>query len=160
MNVQQSRKTDQPDGERVRKNTALEKNSRIDAQIIANIREYSKRTADEISARLRRLDKEWDIERVLETNMSVIALAGLALGVFVNAYWLMLPGIVLLFFLQHALQGWCPPIPLFRAFKVRTRPEIDREKYALKALRGDFNDVSNAPEPSKAEVVFEATKRI
>jgi hypothetical protein len=149
----------EPDGERVRNNTSVEKNSKIDAQIVDNIREYSSRTPDEVSARIRKLDKEWDIERMLETNMSVIALTGLALAVFINPYWLILPAVVLLFFLQHALQGWCPPIPLFRALKIRTRPEIDREKYALKALRGDFNN-SNGTEEHRVQAIFDATKKI
>jgi len=43
------------------------------------------------------------------------------------------------FFFQHATQGWCPPIPVFRRMGVRTRREINRERYALKALRGDFD---------------------
>jgi len=34
--------------------------------------------------------------------------------------------------LQHGLQGWCPPLPLLRRLGIRTRGEIDREKYALK----------------------------
>jgi hypothetical protein len=33
--------------------------------------------------------------------------------------------------LQHAMQGWCPPVPLLRRLGIRTRNEIDREKYAL-----------------------------
>lgn len=99
-----------------------------------------------IRKRIRKLDKEWDIERVLETNMSILALTGLTLSLFASRYWLLLPGAVLLFFLQHAVQGWCPPIPLFRALGVRTRPEIDREKYALKAIRGDFRMAGADPE--------------
>jgi hypothetical protein len=47
--------------------------------------------------------------------------------------------LVLLFFLQHALQGWCPPLPIFRKLGYRTKDEIAKEKYALKLLRGDFN---------------------
>jgi hypothetical protein len=61
-----------------------------------------------------------------------------------------------LFFVQHAIQGWCPPIPIFRAYKVRTRPEIDREKYALKALRGDFAGTQNDNPMS----VFQAVKLV
>jgi hypothetical protein len=45
-----------------------------------------------------------------------------------------LPGVVLSFLLQHALQGWCPPLPILRRMGVRTRGEIDQEKYELKAL--------------------------
>src|SRR5690348_10746194 len=37
-----------------------------------------------------------------------------------------------------ALQGWCPPVPFFRSRGVRTAYEINQERYALKALRGDF----------------------
>ena len=45
------------------------------------------------------------------------------------------------FLAQHSVQGWCPPMPLFRKMGVRTRQEIEREKYALKVLRGDFDQV-------------------
>ena len=106
----------EPEGERVRKNTSFEKNKAIDNEILDHIGRYSGSSAEAISARIRQLDREWDMERVLETNMSLLALTGLTLGVFFSSYWLVLPAVVLLFFLQHALQGWCPPIPLFRAF--------------------------------------------
>lgn len=147
-------KPSKPKGERVRRSTGSNQNKKIDRQIIDSIKNYRKHPWL-IKARLRKLDKEWDIERMLETNMSVIALAGLALSVFVNRNWLLLPATVLLFFLQHAVQGWCPPIPLFRALGVRTRPEIDREKYALKAIRGDFR-INGAD----SEQVFKAVSEI
>jgi hypothetical protein len=82
---------------------------------------------------MHQLDKEWDIERVLEVNASSLALTGLVLGLTVNKRWLALPGIILAFLVQHGLQGWCPPVPLLRRLGVRTRHETDREKYALKA---------------------------
>lgn len=86
------------------------------------------------------------MERMLEVNMATLALTGLALSVFVDKRWALLSGVVLGFFVQHAIQGWCPPLPAFRAMKVRTRTEIEEEKYALKALRGDFNQVMSAEE--------------
>jgi hypothetical protein len=46
------------------------------------------------------------------------------------------------FLLQHAVQGWCPPIIWFRRLGVRTSTEIDHERNALKALRGDFRHVA------------------
>jgi hypothetical protein len=58
----------------------------------------------------------------------------------VNKKWLALPAVVLTFLVQHAIQGWCPPIPLFRSLGARTRKEIDLEKYALKVLGGDFGN--------------------
>ena len=50
----------------------------------------------------------------------------------------MFPVIVCGFLLQHAIQGWCPPVPVFRRLGVRTSFEIEQERYALKSLRGDF----------------------
>ena len=43
-------------------------------------------------------------------------------------------GIVGGFLLQHALQGWCPPVELFRRTGVRTTLKINHEKEALKNL--------------------------
>jgi hypothetical protein len=42
------------------------------------------------------------------------------------------------FLLQHAIQGWCSPLPVFRRLGFRTSYEIEQERQALKALRGDF----------------------
>ncbi len=119
--------------DRVRRSTSLELNRRIDHQTDANIRQYSNKDRGDIMQRLEALDREWDVERVLEVNASTLALSGLVLGLTVNRKWFALPGIVLPFLLQHGLQGWCPPLPVLRRLGVRTRGEIDREKYALKA---------------------------
>ncbi|MCA9457611.1 MAG: hypothetical protein KC587_13175, partial [Nitrospira sp.] len=55
--------------------------------------------------------------------------------------------------LQHAIQGWCPPVPLFRRMGIRTTHEIQQERHALKALRGDYRDVAEiAGEVNGAEV--------
>jgi hypothetical protein len=125
--------------DRVRANTSDEINRRLDRELKTRVHTYEQRSAAEITHRIEELEKEWDIERLLETNASVIAFAGLALAVTHSKKWLIVPGIVLPFLFQHAIQGWCPPIPLFRRLGVRTREEIDREKYALKVLRGDFD---------------------
>ncbi|WP_432746175.1 hypothetical protein ABXJ76_08930 [Methylobacter sp. G7] len=119
--------------DRVRSSTAAHVNEEIDHQTDINIHRYKGKSRAEILERIQMLDKEWDIERVLEVNASTLALSGLILGLTKNRKWLFLPGIVLPFLLQHGLQGWCPPLPLLRWLGIRTRGEIDREKYALKA---------------------------
>ena len=125
--------------DRVRAHSPQSANDAIDREIRDCIRQYANRPHAEISARIEQLDREWDIERVLEMNASTLAFAGLALALTRDKRWLFVPGIVLPFLFQHAVQGWCPPIPILRKLLgVRTKGEIDREKYALKALRGDF----------------------
>lgn len=99
---------------------------------------------EEIAERLRELDEEWDIERVLETNASSLALVGIGLGATVSRKFYLLPALIMGFFLQHALHGWCPPVPLLRRLRFRTQSEIEQERYALKALRGDFNVLNSS----------------
>lgn len=100
----------------------------------------------QIRERLSALDREWDIERAIEANAAVLALSGVALAVFHDKRWLALPALVTSFLLQHAVQGWCPPVPVLRALRFRTADEINEERTALKALRGDFNGLQGRPE--------------
>lgn len=117
--------------DRVRRSTASEINSRIDRQTDDNIQRFRSRSENEIRERIEELDREWDVERMLEVNASTLALSGLVLGLTVSRKWFLLPGIVLPFLLQHGIQGWCPPLSILRRQGVRTRGEIDREKFAL-----------------------------
>ena len=124
--------------QRVPAHTSRSDNQAIQEGIKSSVA-FHREHPDHIPARLRELDREWDIERTLETNAAVVALAGTLLGVFYDRRFLALPALVSVFLLQHALQGWCPPVPFFRRRGVRTATEIDRERYALKLLRGDFD---------------------
>jgi hypothetical protein len=111
-----------------------------------------------IEQRLEELDAEWDVERVLETNASAAVLVGVALGTFVHRRFFAIPAIVGGFLLQHALQGWCPPLPLFRRMGFRTADEINQERYALKTLRGDFARVVGNGDPAHALRALEAAR--
>ena len=131
MNLAVAEESGPHSADRVRRSTSAQRNREIDRQTDRNIQHYSGASAAEIRRRIADLDREWDIERVLEVNASTLALTGLVLGLAVNRKWFALPAVVLPFLLQHGLQGWCPPLPLLRRLGVRTRGEIDREKYAL-----------------------------
>jgi hypothetical protein len=105
-----------------------------------------------IDERLAELDVEWDIERMLETMAPTITLTGLLLGATVHKKWLVLPALVNAFFLQHAIQGWCPPLPVLRRLGFRTVQEIESERFALKALRGDFRNVPTSSQDRPLDV--------
>jgi hypothetical protein len=130
-------------GDRVRANTPRKINEKINKDIKKSVLHYADKPDYQIAGRIDELDREWDIERMLETNASILASLGMILGFHRNKKWFLLSGIVTGFLLQHAVQGWCPPVSLFRRMGVRTRKEIDVEKYALKALKGDFEAVSS-----------------
>ena len=130
---------------RVRRSSSPEANQKIDQEIRDNLKNYTGSDYEVIDERISELDKEWDIERTLQLNAATLAITGTVLGLVVDKRWLAVPIIVTSFLVQHAIQGWCPPLPIFRKLGFRTRAEIDKEKFALKALRGDFRRTVNSP---------------
>ena len=97
--------------------------------------DYYRQHPQQIGRRLRELDREWDIERTLEANAATLVVAGAVLGLTVDRKFLGIPLVVGGFLLQHALQGWCPPLPVFRRLGLRTAAEIQHERSALEAIR-------------------------
>lgn len=138
--------------DRVRAHSPETVNQQMDRQAQRCVEQLARADRETINRHLEELSREWDIERYLEANASLLSLSGVVLGATVNRKFLILPGVVFGFLLQHALQGWCPPLPVFRRMGVRTRTEINREKFALKALRGDFDSVG-AGASHRAEAV-------
>lgn len=142
MVKESSRKTDTHTRheQQIRAGTPIEINNRIERDTEIRIQYYATQDDETIDKRIQELDEEKDLERVLEANAASLSLLGLALGVAFGRKWLLLPMVVGAFLLNHAVRGWCPPVPAFRRMGVRTREEIDREKFALKALRGDYEE--------------------
>ena len=126
---------------RVPGNTRAEINRRIRRDMAYNVLYYAEHK-DGIPERLRELDEEWDIERAIEANAAAIGLFGTVLSATRGRHWLVLPALVTGFLLQHAVEGWCPPVPVLRRLGFRTSFEIEEERQALKALRGDYARVS------------------
>jgi hypothetical protein len=122
------------ESDRVRCYTARAINRAIDIETDRSITRHAALSDQRIRERIGQLDQEWDIERVLEVNAGALGLAGVLLAHHVDRKWLILPGVVMFFLMQHATQGWCPPLPALRRLGVRTRSEIDREKYTLMSL--------------------------
>jgi hypothetical protein len=126
--VAQSSRTRVPD------NTAEEINERLRDAAAARVA-YLAKHPDLIGRRLEELDREWDIERAIEANAATLMLTGLALGAAGDRRWLSLSGLVAAFLLQHAVQGWCPPVPILRRLGFRTMAEIEQERRALVMLQ-------------------------
>ena len=147
--------------DRVSVNTEEAINEQIQRQMERDIARVAAKGPGAIERRLMELDNEWDIERYLETMAPTFTLLGLTLGLTRNRAWFILPLMVQGFFLQHALQGWCPPIPVLRRLGIRTCDEIAEERYALKALRGDFESVSHSHQDGSydASSALEAARR-
>ena len=130
--------------ERVSSNTSPEINAQIQQRTEEHMRHVAMAGRRAIEQRLRELDEEWDIERWVETLAPSFTLLGLSLGITRDRRWLALPIVVQAFFLQHALQGWCPPIPILRRMGVRTMQEIEHERCCLRHHLSTLGDVEPA----------------
>jgi hypothetical protein len=145
--------------DRVPMNTSACDNGRIRQRTEANVARYAAMGPHAIERRLVELDYEWDVERYLETMAPSVTLTGLFLGTTVSRKWLLLPIAVQGMFLLHALQGWCPPLPLLRKMGVRTSEEINEERMALKTLRGDFRQTSDLDGEFDADEALAAARK-
>lgn len=105
-----------------------------------------------IQRRLRALDGEWDFDRAVFGAGAVVALGGLALSQVTGKKRLLLaPAVMLPMMCGQALLRWSPPASVLQRFGLRSRKEIDRERIALKFLRGDL-DPRDAPMDHDARV--------
>ena len=109
-------------------------NGRLRRQVEKRV-DYFAKHKSEIPHRVSELDREWDIERAIELNAAAFAFTGTVLGATVDKRWLVLTALVTGFLFQHAVQGWCPPVPVLRRFGFRTVYEIEDERHALNDLR-------------------------
>ena len=130
-----------PTTQRVEDHTRPEWNELIRLRTNASVARLQGADRVEVEARLIDLEREWDVERALTANAGSIVLASTLLAYFVDRRFLLLTTAVFSFLAQHALHGWCPPVPILRRFGLRTMREIERERFAIKALRGDFDMV-------------------
>lgn len=119
---------------KVNDNTPDYINQQIERETEASVNYYKRQGESAIRGRIDELEHEWDTERVLEVNMASIALGSSILALAANKKWAFLSGAVSIFMIQHALQGWCPPLTVIRRMGVRTLNEINREKKALENL--------------------------
>ena len=125
-------------------------NDRIQARTLHDVARYIGADPVFIDERIRELEREWTLERVLETNAAPLGIAGLALGLAIDRRFFALTGIVTALLLQNALFGASPARPVLRTFGLRTTEEIYDEIIALRILRGDFLERVDYPERALA----------
>ncbi|MFO8053671.1 MAG: hypothetical protein R6U19_00720 [Bacteroidales bacterium] len=153
--------TDEPD--RIRQNTIEMVNQRIDQSINNNIRYYGSQTKEIISKRIKELDMLWDIDRIVQAGATGTSFTTLLMGAIGSKNWWFLTATSLSFLGIYSVHGWAPSVCVLRSLGIRTRQEIEREKYALKALRGDFDEISTHPDnenEKRATAAIKATESL
>jgi len=92
-----------------------------------------------IADRLGQLDREWTAGRMTKVTLGAVILFGFAMtALFNNLWWLILPAVAALFLVQYAVSRTSWLTAMFREMGYPSRCEVDQERIALRALRGDF----------------------
>jgi hypothetical protein len=91
-----------------------------------------------IADRLNQIDTEWSAGRMTKAAIGVLIVAGLALTALAGPWWLVLPAVGGVFLLQYLYTNRSWLGATFKEMGFRSGSEIEQEKLALKALRGDF----------------------
>lgn len=102
--------------DRIRAHSPSHINQSIEEQMQQNVHEAGAMDQNQLSQRIEKLDREWDIDRAFMVFFAATASTMALLSAL----------------------AWSPPMMLLRRLKFRSSKEIDAEKYALKTLRGDF----------------------
>ncbi|MFN8388779.1 MAG: hypothetical protein U0136_00650 [Bdellovibrionota bacterium] len=128
---------------------------RIARDLEMRLRGYVGEPKAMLSLRLQELDDEWDIERFMEAGAAALTMFG-AMGL--SRGRRLLPAGIGAFLLAHSSGAWRPAASFLRRFGIRTAAEINQERYALKALRGDFDDLSGTElSEERVELAVQAT---
>lgn len=123
--------------DRVRAMTADHVNARIEREMEGQVRQATGQGREAVQRRIVELEREWNIDQALMTNLAVLGLAGILAGALHSRKWLSAPAIQLAFLFMHASVGWCPPTPLFRRLGFRTQKEIEAERTILRETVGE-----------------------
>ena len=117
--------------DRVRSMTPNHVNERIQREMEGELAHLKGRPKEEVQRRMFELEREWNVDQALMTNLAVLGVAGVLAGAFHKRSWLVAPAVQLGFLLMHASQGWCPPTGIFRRLGFRTQNEIRTEREIL-----------------------------
>lgn len=120
-----------------------------------SVRFYGSLGSQAVSDRLRALEDEPDLETVATLALAGSGVLALAFGILGSRLWKLLAWMALPLIFAHARGRLSAPGEFLRTLGLRSRKEIQEEKYALKALRGDFRDLGEAetegmPDPASA----------
>jgi len=135
-----------PTIEQVNQHTTPEVNKKIIEKTNCKVTRAATLSRAELDKRQQQLRHEWDLERTFEALASVLVVIGSLLSLFKSRCFSLLALVAGVFLLQHALQGWSPPLTLIRRLGLRTSDEIASERTALGLLNGDLRSSSDPVE--------------
>jgi len=125
--------------DRVRDRTPASVLAQIDRATASRVFAAARGGSDAIAKRLAELDREWDLERFVSLQATLISAVAPILSSRGRILRTMLRA-QQLFLGMHAVVGWSPPVAVLRRLGVRTQKEIDAERGVLVELHRLFEE--------------------
>ena len=138
----------------------LEETCRRNRQRTEQVLAYYAAQLNQIDQRLKELEEEWDLDQAVMAASAGVSASGLLMAVMGSRKSLLMPLAAAGFMLHYALTGWNGLSSLLYRMGVRSVQEIDEERTALKALRGDFAKLQGQGEAiPRAKAALEAARK-
>ena len=131
---------------------SVDEAARINREKIAQNVAFYKANPRGIQTRLEELDEEWNVDKVLQMATGGATVASFWLSLTKSRLWSLLPAVLGVGSLHYGITGGSPAVDLIRRLGFRTRDEIEGERMALLATRGDFAGVGQG-QPSDEPAV-------
>jgi hypothetical protein len=116
-----------------------------------SVRFYGSLGPQAVADRLKALEDEPELETVATLGMAGIGVLALVFGILGSRIWRLLAWAALPLIFAHARGRLSAPGEFLKTLGLRSRKEIEEEKYALKALRGDFREVGETQAEGTAD---------
>jgi hypothetical protein len=105
-----------------------------------NLLFYGSLGREALDERIQALEDEWDLEKAGAVLLSGAGVLGLVMGLIGSRHWRLLAWAAVPLLFLHGRGQWKSAEGLLRPLGFRPRRDIQEEKYALKAMRGDYGD--------------------
>lgn len=119
--------------DRVRKHTLASVNDQLDRATEDRLTWFGDHP-EQIADRVAELEREVDVERVIEVEAALTILLGIGLGLGRSRRWFLLPMFAGGMLLLHNVAGPYPLLPLLRRLGFRTQGEIEWERWQLEKI--------------------------
>ena len=134
-------------------------NAKIDRETLATLERFKGAAPEEIEKQIDELAWEYDVSCAASLSLSAIGVAGAAIAIKYPRFVfvpLAASGLLLL----QSLPFPEPVTTLFRTLGFRSRTEIERERHALKMLRGDYERAEDDPSAKGAMTAAQSEGKV
>ena len=125
---------------------SVDEAARANREKIAQNVSFYKANPRGIETRLEALDEEWSVDKVLQIFTGGASVAAFWFSLTKSRLFNIVPAILGGGAIAYGITGKSPAADLVRRLGFRTRDEIEGERMALLAVRGDFSGVEVAKE--------------